>query len=87
MMEDQAASLRRLTPGAQMGRSFAFLGVPGGGTTTLLAELGGGRAASRNNPEPKIRWRRGRPPHNGAWSCLMPTAAIPWHGGFPMSAA
>ena len=39
MMEDQAASLRRLTPGAQMGRSFAFLGVPGGGTTTLLADL------------------------------------------------
>ncbi len=47
MMEDQAASLRRLTPGAQMGWSFAFLGVPGGGTTTLLAELAAGLAASQ----------------------------------------
>ena len=46
-MEDQAASLRRLTPSAQVGRSFAFLGVSGCGTTTVVAEMAAGLVAAQ----------------------------------------
>lgn len=45
-MEDQAASLRRLTPAAQVGRSFAFLGVSGCGVTTMVSEMAAGLTAA-----------------------------------------
>lgn len=46
-MEDQAASLRRLTPAAQVGRSFAFLGVSGCGVTTMVSEMAAGLTAAQ----------------------------------------
>lgn len=46
-MEDQATSLRRLTPAAQVGRSFAFLGVPGCGVTTMVSEMAAGLTAAQ----------------------------------------
>ena len=46
-MEDQATSLRRLTPAAQVGRSFAFLGVSGCGVTTMVTQGMASRLASR----------------------------------------
>lgn len=46
-MEDQAASLRRLTPTAQVGRSFAFLGVSGCGVTTMVSEMAAGLTAAQ----------------------------------------
>ena len=49
-MEDQAASLRRLTPAAQVGRSFAFLGVPGCGVTTTMGSAGVSLPHDRSGP-------------------------------------
>lgn len=46
-MEDQAASLRRLTPAGQVGRSFAFLGVSGCGVTTMVSEMAAGLTAAQ----------------------------------------
>lgn len=46
-MEDQATSLRRLTPAAQVGRSFAFLGVSGCGVTTMVSEMAAGLTAAQ----------------------------------------
>lgn len=46
-MEDQAASLRRLTPAAEVGRSFAFLGVSGCGVTTMVSEMAAGLTAAQ----------------------------------------
>ena len=46
-MVDQAASLRRLTPAAQVGRSFAFLGVSGCGVTTMVSEMAAGLTAAQ----------------------------------------
>lgn len=46
-MEDQAASMRRLTPAAQVGRSFAFLGVSGCGVTTMVSEMAAGLTAAQ----------------------------------------
>jgi len=46
-MEDQAASLRRLTPAAQVGHSFAFLGVSGCGVTTMVSEMAAGLTAAQ----------------------------------------
>lgn len=62
-MEDQAASLRRLTPAAQVGRSFAFLGVSGCGVTTMVSEMAAGltaaqrRTACRRVAHCVLRWR------------------------------
>src|SRR5574343_750148 len=49
-MADQAASLRRLTPAAQVGRSFAFLGVPGCGVTIMVSEMAAGLTAAQRRP-------------------------------------
>ncbi|KZE32658.1 flagellar biosynthesis protein FlhG [Crenobacter luteus] len=38
-MQDQAASLRRLSPRPARAPSFAFVGAPGSGTSTLATEL------------------------------------------------